>query len=109
MALTIKNLGRGTLAATPTMTTIVTEVTTGKSVLVDNLILMNKGAGTETIVLEIVRASPSKTVRILSQSAPTNTRIVVESLTLNAGDKIQGTTTSTSSVDFLASGAEKDL
>jgi hypothetical protein len=105
MALTIKNLGKGALSSGNS--DIVAQVGVGKAALVENVIFVNKGVSSETTVVEIVRASPSKTIRILSQSIAANDRFVLETVTLTAGDKLRGFTTS--AVDFLASGVEKDL
>ena len=105
MAVTIKNLGKGSFSGT---TDIAGSAT--KSVLIDNVIFSNAHVSApSTLVVWIQRASPSVSVNIINESVTSGARkVLATSITLDPGDKLQGTS-SASNVFFLASGMEKDL
>ena len=108
MALTFKLLGIGTLTST-SAADIVPIVTTGKSVLVDNLVLYNRGGASVTVNVEFVRLSPSKTVRMYSGNLGPSSRVVLEAITLTKDDKLQGLLSAAGTVDFAANGVVKDV
>jgi hypothetical protein len=107
MGLRIKNLGKGTLGTSNT--TIVAAVTTGMSVLVENVIFVNKNS-TTTMSLYLYKNSLSTAGLILKNySLAVNTRYVLEEITLSAGDYLYGVALAPGNIDFLANGVEKDI
>jgi hypothetical protein len=109
MALAIKNLGRGPLGTT--VGDIVPAVSTGKAVLVENVIFVNTSAiTTTTITVKFYDASSTTSYEIVTtQSLAPKARWVLPEVTLEAGDKLTGLAANASLVDFLANGMERDI
>ena len=105
MAYTIKNLANGQL---PSSLGDLYTVPSGTSAIVRSITLVNTNTTTETVNLYYLQSGGTAR-RILPkdlQLAVGNSLTVDIILTLSAGDKIQGQTTTASVVDFVISGVE---
>jgi len=106
MAITIKVLAEGQL---PTSTGDLYTVPANTAAIVKTITLVNTNTASETINLYILK-SGSTARRIIPQDLSLGSKyslIFDEEITLGAGDKIQGSTTTASKVDFTIMGVEK--
>ena len=109
MALTITSLGRGVVAGSGSSTDIVTAAS-GKSVLVDNIIFVNVTGANRTVTVSIYESSAAATYLIAANIAVNaNSRWVLETITLDAGDKVVAYASAASAIEFVANGVIKDL
>jgi len=105
MAYTIKNLANGQL---PSSLGDLYTVPSGTSAIIRSITLVNTNTTTETINIYYLQSGGTAR-RILPQNlqlAAGNSLTVDVILTLGAGDKIQGQTTTASKVDYVISGVE---
>jgi len=105
MAYTIKNLANGQL---PSSLGDLYTVPSGTSAIVRSITLVNTNTTAETINIYYLQSGGTAR-RILPkdfQLTAGNSLTVDVILTLGAGDKIQGVTTTASSVDYVISGVE---
>ena len=91
---------KGTLYTVPALTTAYVKFVNG----------YNTGAGSETVVFYVKKAAG--TSRVLGRAvlaADEQTRVVdkEETITLGAGDQIEGETTTAATVDYLITGVEE--
>jgi hypothetical protein len=105
MAYTIKNLANGQL---PSSLGDLYTVPTGTSAIIRSITLVNTNTTDETVNLYYLQSGGTAR-RILPKDLKLtagNSLTVDVILTLGAGDKIQGVTTTASVVDFVISGVE---
>jgi len=106
MAITIKLLAEGRLGTTAGNLYI---VPTGATAIIKTITIVNTGSASAKINLYVVKAG--KTARhIIPKDMELNSQyslIFDDELTLGAGDKIIGSSTSSNTVDYTVMGVEK--
>lgn len=106
MSLTIKNLGVGQLAATVGDLYTVPAATTA---IVRQLVLVNTDTVARTINLYYTKAAGSdRALFELAYSIDPGKSVCLDRvLTMGAGDKVRGSASSASKVDYIISGIER--
>src|SRR2546430_756267 len=108
MALTLKNLGKGQMP-TGSNGALTSQVLTGKSVLVESVIFVNRQPSAPATVTLYVRRALADTLVMPGQAITSGTRASwTNPIALNAADTLYGLSTATL-VDFLVSGVERDI
>jgi hypothetical protein len=103
MTITVKNLGDGQL---PNSNGDLYEVPASTSAIVKNITIHNTNTIAELFTITFLKASGTGR-KVIYWSLPPNTSYIHNDvITMGAGDKIQGFTTTASKVDYLINGAE---
>lgn len=106
MTLAIKQLAQGQL---PSSTGDLYTIPAGTQALIKTIKLVNTSTGTETVNLYL-KPSGGTARRIIPRDLQFQAGyllVVDDELTLEAGDKLQGDTTTASKVDYTISGVEE--
>ena len=105
MTITVKNLANGQL---PNSAGDLYEVPASTSAIVKSIILTNTNTTTEYFTLYFLKASgTARAITPVSFALYAGAEYpITELLTMGAGDKIRGVTTTASKVDFVISGVE---
>uniref|UniRef100_A0A6M3L7E7 Uncharacterized protein n=1 Tax=viral metagenome TaxID=1070528 RepID=A0A6M3L7E7_9ZZZZ len=104
MTVTVKSLGTGQLAAT--ITTIYTCPTSTQSII-DNVTLVNTNSSAETVNLYVKESGlTARRLTPKDMSLAAGRMFVSQTVTLSAGDVIQGDATDANQVDYIVSGVE---
>jgi hypothetical protein len=110
MALTITSLGRGVLGGSVGTATDLVTAQSGKSVLVDNIIFVNVTGTNRQVTVSIYDSSAGASYVLAGNVAVNaNSRWVLETITLDVGDKVVAYANAASAIEFVANGVIKDL
>jgi hypothetical protein len=106
MAISLKNLGNGQLGTGST--DIVAAVASSKSVLVEDITFVNTDVS--AITINVYYQKSGGTARLISPKdnsiAAAGLFVIDREITMATGDKIYGTASTGSKIDFVANGAE---